>query len=318
MDIGRTLDTEISEAGELRNMVQITEEENYSFINFLSKFKILRFFYKSQEVIERITIEAIEDAAKDNVRYLELRFSPAALSQTEGFLVEDVIRWVSGATKKAEQLFSVKTRLIVSVNRNESVELAEYIIQSAIDHKSDGVLAVDLAGDEVNYPGLEFTEIFREARQSGLKVSIHAGEWSGPINIRNAICLMNTDRIGHGVRILEDLSTVSIAKERQIPFEVCITSNYLSGVVNSHSVHPFSRMLELGLNVTINTDDPSICGINLSNEYKFVKFSLGITLPILFKRIKAAAEAAFLPYLEKNILLQSLSMELDKLSLSFL
>lgn len=314
IDIGRSHDIDIPKSRKIRDMVQISEEEVFSHQDFLSKFKILRSFFRSQEIIERITIEAIEDASKDNVRYLELRFTPAALSQTEGFLVDDIIRWVSDATKKAEHLFSVKTRLIVSVNRHESLKLAEYIIQSALDHKKDGVLAVDLAGDEANYPGLDFAEIFQEAKKSGLKVSIHAGEWSGAENVRNAICVLEADRIGHGIRVLEDPSTVMIAKESQIPFEVCITSNYQSGAIDFHSIHPFSRMLELGLNATINSDDPSISGINLSDEYQFANSTLGIDIPSLFKRIEAAAEAAFLCKLEKNILLQSLSMELDSIS----
>lgn len=314
MDIGRSLDIDIPETGKLRELVQISEDEVFSYQNFLSKFKILRYFFKSQEIIERITIEAIEDASKDNVRYLELRFTPAALSQTEGFLIDDIIRWVSDASKKAEHLFSVITRLIVSVNRHESQKLAEYIIRSALDHKKDGVLAVDLAGDEANFPGLDFAEIFREAKKSGLKVSIHAGEWSGAENVRNAIIVMEADRIGHGVRILEDPSTVMIAKENQIPFEVCITSNYQSGVIDLHSIHPFSRMVELGLNATINTDDPSISGINLSDEYQFANSTLGIDITSLFQRIEAAAEAAFLSKFKKDILIQSLSMELDRIS----
>ncbi len=131
-----------------------------------------------------------------------------------------------------------------------------------------GIAGLDLAGNEAQFPAEPFIGIFREAKQSGLKVAVHAGEWGGPENVRQAIEQFDADRIGHGVRVMEDEYTVTLAKDRQTCFEVCITSNYQTGAVKELSEHPLKKMIAAGLNVTLNTDDPSISQITLSNEYK--------------------------------------------------
>ncbi len=312
IEISRSHGIEIMGTSYLRPLVQIGEDEPYTSENFLSKFAALRVFYRSPEVIGRVTREAIEDAAIDNVRYLELRFTPVALSRAEDFPLAEVMDWVIEAAHEGEKEYGIRTRLIASVNRHESVELAEQVTSLAIERKDAGIVGLDLAGGEANSPATPFLGLFQEAQQDGLQITIHAGEWGGAPNVFEAIKEFGVKRIGHGVRIMEDASTVAIARERETVFEVCITSNYQSGVVPVLKQHPFPQMLSAGLNATLNTDDPSVSQITLSDEYRFACEELGVPVSVLAGRILAAAQAAFLPEEERYQLGQSLDKELSK------
>ncbi len=295
MEIVRSHEMDVKNTGYLRPLVQVDHMEPYTFENFLAKFGTLRLFYKSPDIIKRITWEAVEDAALDNVRYLELRFTPVALSRAEGFPMNQVVDWVIESVQEASVHFNILVRLLISVNRHESPDLAREAIEIAIDKKDQGVVGVDLAGNEAEFSGEPFKGVFQSAREAGLQVTIHAGEWGGAENVRQAIEVLGADRIGHGIRILEDPFVVDLARELGIVFEVCVTSNLHSGVVAELTEHPIRRMLEQGLNVTINTDDPSISRINLSSEYQTVHQELGLPLELIEERVSAAALGAFLP-----------------------
>lgn len=295
MEIVRAHEMDVKNTGFLRPLVQVDHQEPYSFENFLSKFGTLRLFYKSPDIIKRISWEAVEDAALENIRYLELRFTPVALSRAEGFPIAQVVDWVIESVQEASEQYQILTRLIVSINRHESIALAEKVMEIALDKKEQGVVGVDLAGNEAEYPADPFRELFTVARKQGLRVTIHAGEWGGAENVHQAIEFLNADRIGHGIRVLENPDTVALARERGTLFEVCVTSNHHSGVVKNLAEHPVRQMIKEGLNVTINTDDPSISRINLSSEYQAVHKVLGIPIDLVEERVKAAALGAFLP-----------------------
>lgn len=311
-EIGRDHGIHDKGTGALRPLVQVGEDEPYTFENFLSKFTTLRLFYRSPDVIGRITREAIEDAAKDNVRYLELRFTPFALSKAEGFPLDQVIDWVIEGAQTGEQLYGVKTRLIASVNRHESVDLAEQVAWLAMERKYRGIVGLDLAGNEAEFPAKPFFGILREAKQEGLNITIHAGEWGGAQNVAEAIRELDVSRIGHGVRVIEDEIAVQLARDAKTVFEVCLTSNFQSGVISELAQHPFVNMLRSGLNVTLNTDDPSISKIALSDEYRRACRVLNLSIETLRERIIAAAQAAFIPVDEKRSLIEEINLELDE------
>ncbi len=304
---GITIPTNI---GSLSNLVQVQRSEPSTYQNFLAKFSTLRLFYKSPEVIYRLTREAVEDAARDNVRYLELRFTPTALSWAERFHLGDVMDWVCDSAQKAAHEFGVRVGLIVSVNRHESLELAEQVAGLAASRRDRGLVGLDLAGNEAEFPAKPFVGLFRAAQQSGLKLTIHAGEWGGAGNVREALEIFNADRIGHGVRVVEDVSTMVLARERSATFEVCVTSNYQSGVTPASTEHPVKKMLQEGLNITIGTDDPSISRITLTHEYQRVCEDKYLSHPKLKERILAAAKVAFLPDQERQNLIDELKIEL--------
>jgi len=312
MDVARAHGITVPSAtGALSNLVQVQKNEPFTYQNFLAKFNTLRMFYRSPEVIYRVTREAVEDAAADNVRYLELRFTPVALSRAERFPLGDVMDWVCESAGKAGQEFDIQVGLIASVNRHESVELAEQVAWLAADHMDRGLLGLDLAGNEAEFPAEPFLGVFKEAHQAGLKLTVHAGEWGAAANVREALVVLNADRIGHGVRVMEDPETVGLARERATPFEVCVTSNHQTGVVKSLQAHPVMNMLESGLYVTLGTDDPSISRICLSDEYRCVCEELGMSSEVLHGRILAAAQASFLPNIEKARLTGRLEKELS-------
>ncbi|MBN2046110.1 MAG: adenosine deaminase [Anaerolineales bacterium] len=293
-----------------RSLVQVVDGEPYTFQNFLAKFNTLRHFYQSPEAIQRVTYEAIEDAAADNIRYLELRFTPVALTRIKGFSLDEAMDWVIESVENASARYHIQVRLIASVNRHESVDLAEEVIQLAVDRLNRGILAIDLAGNEADFPGEEFAPLFNEAKQAGLHTTIHAGEWGGPDRIELAITTLGADRIGHGVRVLEDESITKLTRQTQTAFEVCPTSNQQSGAVSEIEKHPLPRMIDAGLLVTVNTDDPGISQIELSHEYQVCIQHLGISWPELKELILNAGRASFLPAAEKDALLISVSTEL--------
>ena len=294
----------------LSGLVQVQDQDPMTFTNFLDKFKTLRLFYKSPDVIDRVTREAVEDAAKDNCRYLELRFTPVALSRAEGFPLHDVMDWVIISAQEAAKKYKIKISLIASVNRHESPELAEQVAWLATEHIKNGLTGLDLAGNEAEFKSDAFQGIFKEAKQAGLHVTIHAGEWGPAENVRDAIENLGAERIGHGVRVLEDESVTALAKERETVFEVCVTSNYQSGVVKSLPEHPLPRMFEAGLKATVNTDDPSVSRITLAHEYQHISEDLRVQMATLKNSVLVAAQAAFLPEVEKEKLFASLKNEL--------
>ena len=256
-------------------------------------------------------VKQSKDAAKDNVKYMELRFTPVALSRAERFPLHDVIDWVITSAQNAAEEFGVMVRLIASVNRHESHELAEQVAWLSAEHKERGLIAMDLAGNEAEFKSEPFYGVFREARQAGLHITIHAGEWGPAANVKEGIEELGAERIGHGVRVLEDNAVVALARERNTAFEVCVTSNFQTGVVPTLESHPLIAMIQAGLNTTINTDDPSVSRITLSQEYHVVCDELGIPLEILKERILARYRLLFLPENERNSLVSQLTKELN-------
>lgn len=293
-----------------RGYVQITDEGGDSRL-FLSKFGNLRRFYQSPDVIRRFAYEAVADAAADNIRYMELRFTPMALAKAQNYALEEVTEWVIEAVDRAQKdLSSIKVRLIVSFNRHEDVSIGQRATRLAIENMQRGVVGVDLAGDEANYSAEPFTRLFYEAREAGLGVTVHAGEWAGVQNVLYAIEMIGAQRIGHGVRVMENSTAVAMAREHGAVFEVCVTSNVQSGVFQRFIDHPAKEMFDIGLLTTLNTDDPSVSNITLSDELHLVAASLGMELGDLKRMTLMAAEASFLPPEEKQQLVRQFKTEL--------
>jgi adenosine deaminase len=218
--------------------------------------------------------------------------------------------WVIASAQEAAEKQGIKVRLIASVNRHESPDLAEQVAWLAAEHKKNGMVGMDLAGNEAEFKSEPFYGIFKEAKEAGLRLTIHAGEWGPAGNVREAIEKFNAERIGHGVRVMEDEAVVKLAAERGLAFEVCVTSNFQSGVVSSLEGHPLPRMVEAGLKVTVNTDDPSVSRITLSNEYQHTCETLKVPIDTLKNSVIVAAQSAFLPDDEKSKLVDSLKKEL--------
>jgi adenosine deaminase len=279
---------------QLRPLVTVSDDEP-GFHRFLRKFEILRSFYRTREAVERVAYEAVADAGADNVRYLELRFNPVALARTQGFTLDDVTNWVCGAVAKSSASHEVRARLILQIGREERLETAAEIAEVALAHKADGVVGLDLAGDEVRFPADRFSSVFRAAQREGLNVTVHAGEAGGAENVREAIKKLGAQRIGHGLGTVEDEKTIELVRSQHTTLEVCPTSNLQTGVVAGPGSHPLPLLLDLGLRVTINTDDPSISDTTLTDEYVIAALAMGVTEEQIKQSILSAVQGSFQP-----------------------
>jgi adenosine deaminase len=287
----------------LRPFVTVANDEP-DFHRFLEKFRLLQRFYPTQAAVERIAYEAVADAAADNIKYLELRFNPLAQARVQGFSLDEVTSWICGAVAKAQHEFGVRVNLILSIRRDVGLDIASEIAEVAVAHLDDGVVGLDLTGDEIGYPAGRFVDVFRRAHREGLNVTVHAGEAGGADNVREAIVQLEAQRIGHGIRAIENSYVVNLLRERRVALEVCPTSNLQTGAVRRVGQHPLLDLLALDLLVTINTDDPSVSDTTLTDEYVVAMLALGMTFEQIKRTIIMAAESAFLPPDERDQLVK--------------
>lgn len=288
----------------IRPFVQITPNDPLTVEAFLSKFYVLRQFYCSTDIIRRIVRESVEDAALDNVRYMELRFTPLALGLATDTPISEVVPLVCETAHQAAKDFDVQVGLIVSMNRHEPLELGEEALAAALINRDKGVVGVDLAGDESRFAASPFYDLFQQARDAELGITVHAGEWAGADSVWDAVGNLGATRVGHGVRLLEDPAMVEVIRQRGTVLEVCPTSNYFSGVVESLAAHPLIALNESGVLTTINTDDPTICDVTLSDEIAISMHHMHLSLDAVKQSTLCAARAAFLPPVERDALVQ--------------
>ncbi|HPD61581.1 MAG TPA: adenosine deaminase, partial [Thermodesulfobacteriota bacterium] len=266
-----------------------------NFINFLNKFKVLRGFYPNRNSIERIAYEAVEDAARDNVKYLELRYSPTHFACDRRFPEEEVIKWIQGALERAMGDYDIEVIPVLTISRNYGIELAEHTVNIAVKLAGKYFFGLDLAGDEINYPATPVAHLFQKAKDAGMGLTLHAGEAGGPENVIEAIEKFGCDRIGHGVQAAKSEYTMKTLKKKQVLLEICPTSNLHTGVVESLELHPLKVFYEKGVLVSLNTDDPMVSNITLTDEYVNAVTKMGLNEDDLKKLNIMAIEHCFHP-----------------------
>jgi adenosine deaminase len=255
--------------------------EKPGFLRFLSKFELYRGLYPSRDWIERVAFEAAEDAKKDGVVYLELRFSPTHFGRRMGAKGEDVAQWVARGARRAK----LDVRFIATFGRDFGVKGNEPTTRAV--RGTNVFSGLDLAGNEA-IPARPFLPLFKKLK---LPVTIHAGEAAGPENVREAIETFGARRIGHGVRVLENPRVVDLARRLDVHFEVCLTSEIQTRAARNWKSHPALRMASK-LRLSLNTDDPSICGVTLSDEYRNAERNGWKPEQLLFPGV-CASSAAF-------------------------
>ena len=230
--------------------------------------KAFDFFYpvlKDPEVLERISYELCEDASKENIRYMEVRFAPI-LQAREDFPMEEVVKSVLKGLRRGQEDFKIKTLLLLCCYRSEPPATSVETVYLALKYREDGVAGIDLAGDEAHFPVGERREAFLFAKKNNLPATVHAGEAGGAKNIRFALEVLGAKRIGHGVRLKEDPDLLERVKRNKVPLEMCLTSNVQTQVVKEYDLHPFREYYDLGIPVTINTDDRGVSNVTLTSE----------------------------------------------------
>jgi adenosine deaminase len=306
VEIARQYGMEVRDEDALRPFVQMMPNEPRNSSRFLSKFYTLRQFYRTEAIIERLVTEVVEDAAADHIHYLELRFTPRALCNMIGCPMTEMVDLVCQAGSAAAERFGIEVRYIVSINRHEAVEVGEAALAAALKCRARGVVALDLAGDEVNYPVHPFCDIFQHARREGLYITVHAGEWAGSQSIRDALEVLGAHRIGHGLNAIHDAALTAELTRRGTALELCPTSNVLSGIVEGLAVHPIHVLTQHGVITTLNTDDPLVCNVTLSQEMLMLMQTFQLTLEDLKQYMLRAAQHAFLPPERRQQLIQTL------------
>jgi adenosine deaminase len=242
----------------------------------------------------RVAVEFCEDETLEGARYAEVTFTAAAHGERLGDLSMP-LRAVLAGLAEGQARYGLPTRVVLDHSRRRPVERAWATLRLAEAYAGEGVVAVGLAGDE-SYPGDPFVEVFRAARQAGLHVVHHAGEAAGPASIRQAITAGGAERIGHGIRTLDDQILVTEVRERRIPLEVCVSSNVLLGLAASPADHPLPQLRSAGLGITVNTDLPAITGSGLAAEYRLLRDTFGYRDAVLAELAHSGVAASFAPY----------------------
>jgi adenosine deaminase len=210
-----------------------------------------------------------------------MRFSPEHYAFINGFPREKVIERIVRGVRRAEKKHKgIEVNFLLTLNRmKQKPKEMLYLIDMAKDFHKDGMAGIDLAGDEINFPAKDFKSVFKRAKDSGLfGMTIHAGEAVGPESMWDAINHLYADRIGHGVAAIQDEKLIDYLRDKKIALEQCFTSNIQTGAVSSLKKHPFPKLYEKGVYVTICTDDPTVQQASLNDDYyiasKQFKFGL--------------------------------------------
>jgi len=275
----------------LRPHVTITEPAP-GLVAFLEKFRWSIGVLADPEACRRIAYENVEDASREGLDYVELRFSPWFMASAHGLNPQAVVEAVVQGVEEGRAAFGVKVALIGILSRTFGVEIAARELEALLSCR-DRLVAIDLAGDEANFPAGLFKSHFAKAREAGLHVTIHAGEAAGPESIWEAIRLLGAERIGHGIRAIEDPALMDFIRERGIGLECCLTSNVQTSTVPDLGSHPLHRLLDAGLLATINTDDPGISGIDLDYEFQVAAPAAGLSVAQIDQARRNAVVLAF-------------------------
>ena len=277
---------------DLRPHVVITTPQP-GLVEFLAKFRWMTGVLVDHDACRRVARENVEDAQREGIRYIELRFSPAFMADAHNLDPSRVTAAVIEGVREGEAATGVKANLIGILTRTYGPVRARRELRALLDHREE-IVALDLAGDEGNWPAELFVEHFDEGRRAGWQVTVHAGEAAGPQSIVTAVEKLGATRIGHAVRATEDPRVMDLLHDRRIGIEANLTSNVQTSTVADYASHPLRAFLEAGLLATINTDDPGISGIDLPHELDVAAPAAGLDEAQIVQALDNAWEIAFL------------------------
>ena len=286
------------EASALDKHVKVYEQMQ-SLEAVLNAFGIFQDSITSPEVVERIAWELFEDSARQNIRLFEVRFSPDWAFHGHNLEWDACLEGLLRAKARAEKELDMAIGYIAITSRGMGADSCVRTVDWAIRHR-EHIVAVDLADGEKLYPMQDFIKPILKAKDAGLKVTIHSGEDTPASYVMDTIKNFKPDRIGHGIHAIEDMRAVDMLKEHNITLEVNPWSNYLTNGVRTIEEHPLKKLFDLGVKVTINSDDPEVLETNLNNEYRIAHEVLGMSLDEIATCNRFAYEASFIPAAEKQ------------------
>jgi adenosine deaminase len=299
-----------TDPGELGRYMVPREARNLE--DYLGRFELTIAVLQTPAAIERVAYEMVEDAAGDNLRYLEVRWCPR-LGTERGLSLDEITAAELRGFARGEREFGVVTRAIHCSLRHYPPGVSEEIARNAVAWRERGVVGFDLAGGERGRPPGPHARAFAIAAEGGLGLTVHAGEGAGAASVREAVHLCHADRIGHGTRLFEDQALQDYLRDRRIPIEINLTSNLLTRAVARAEEHPLRRYLNAGLVVTLCTDGWLMSGVSLTDEYWMAHTALGVTREEIDRMILDGFTAGFLPWPERRALLERAGPELAAL-----
>lgn len=267
----------------------------------LDAFEIFQNSIADYDAVERITYELCEDASRQNIKLLEIRFSPDWAFSGHRLDWDLALAAIHRAQDRAWQVLGLHTGLIAITSRSLGIRSCEETVDWAIQHM-DQILGIDLADNENDHPISEFLKPVLRAKKAGLKLTVHTGEDTPASAVMDTIKHVHPDRIGHGIHIIDDPRVIDVVIKEGITLEINPWSNYLTNSVPTIEGHPLKQLFDLGVHVTINSDDPQVLDTNLNHEYYLAHQVLGLTFADILTCNQFALQASFLPEEEKKFI----------------
>lgn len=276
-------------------------EDADSLAVYLERFELTVPALQTPEAVERVAYEMVCDAAADGVRYMEIRYCPA-LSLAGGMSLDEVILAERRGLARGEAETGVRTGIVNCTLRHLHPSQSEAIAEASVRHRRHGVVGFDIAGGEAGQPAAPHRHAFEIAARGGLGITVHAGEAAGPASIAEALHDCRAARLGHATHLLEDPELAAYVRDRQIPLELCLTSNRQTHAVASLAAHPLRRFLDQGFAVTLCSDNWLMSDVTLSSEYALATATFGLSVREIRQLVYTAIDAAFLPLPERRAL----------------
>ncbi|MBI5168542.1 MAG: adenosine deaminase [Candidatus Eisenbacteria bacterium] len=282
--------------------------------DYLKIFDITLSVMQEKEALYRIAYELVEDCAEENVRHLEVRYSPI-LHRKRRLSFPDIVDPVIAGLRDAGARNNMSTGVIICGIRSMSPKISMELAELAVAYKGRGVLAFDLAGQEKDYPAKAHRDSFELIHKNNINSTVHAGEAFGPESIGQALHYCGAHRIGHGTRLLEDDGLLRYVRDHRIPLEMCLSSNVQTRVSKTPQAHPFGQYFRQGLRVTLNTDNRLMSATTVSDEIELAVKAFKLS-PYEIKRIIINGfKSAFMPYPQKARMLREVNLEMDRIFL---
>ena len=294
----------------LARYMHVTDARNL--VDYLARFEVTLSVLQTPDALERATYELIADGAAENVRYMEIRYSPI-LNTRGGMPLTEAVEAPLRGMKRAEQEFGVKAALIICGIRNMSPETSLELANLTVAYKGRGVVAFDLAGAEYNFPAKKHKEAFYMVIDHHMATTVHAGEAYGAESIAQALHYCHADRIGHGTRLYENPELEQYVLDRRVPLEICITSNLQTHAVPSLESHPLRRYFDLGIVACINTDNRLMSATTVTDELWLAHSKLQFTREEIDLLILHGFASAFVPFREREAMVARVKAELEQI-----
>lgn len=297
----------------IKTLDDLRRKFNYTdFSHFLELWVWKNNFITREDDFEEIAYQVLSNLARQNVKYVEAFYSPSEYWQ-QGLSVNGITERLIEGKKRAYREFGIKSELIVDLVRDYGPEIGMQVVKELTSYLGNGLIGIGLGGNERVFSADAYTAVYREAKERGFRLTVHAGECEGAESMWTAIEKLAPERIGHGLGADEDPKLVSLLKEMQIPLEMCVISNVKTGVCKSVKEHPIKEYFQEGLLVTVNSDDPTMFHTSITQEYLTLVQELGFSPSDLKRLSMNGIDASFMSDTDKKLMKSQFERDWEQL-----